>query len=121
KNVAQGLVKQGENYVLKDEAKKLLQQNQAWAMWMNKHGQVRWEYQKPPEVPNSYHLIEVAKFSRYYLLGYPVYIQEHLDGLVVVDYPKNSYWKYQLNFLTEGVRSLPLRLVLLLLFNFLLS
>lgn len=117
KQVAQGLGKQDDSYHLDEHAEWLLQHNQAWAMLLGEDGYVRWDYHLPNDVPRSYNLVDVAKFSRYYLMEYPVYIWEHEDGLVVVGYPKGSHWKYQFDFLSDWLRSLPQRLVLLLLFN----
>ncbi|MCA1295937.1 HAMP domain-containing histidine kinase [Paenibacillus sp. alder61] len=117
KKVAQGLGKRDGGYRLDERAAELLTQHRAWAMLLGEEGKVEWDYQLPSDVPRSYNLIEVSQFSRYYLMEYPVYIWKHGDGLVVVGYPKKSHWKYQLDFLPEWVRSLPLRLLTLLLLN----
>lgn len=117
KKVAQGLGKQDGNYQLVEQAAELLQHNKAWAMLLGNDGHVQWSFDLPNDVPRSYSLTEVGKFSRYYLMEYPVYIWEHEDNLVVVGYPKQSRWKYQLDFFPEWLRSLPLRLVLLMLIN----
>ncbi|MFD3448908.1 sensor histidine kinase [Microbacteriaceae bacterium 4G12] len=117
KKVAQGLEKQDDSYRLDENAAKLLQHNQAWAMLLGKDGHVQWGYHLPNDIPKSYNLVDVAKFSHYYLAKYPVYIWEHQDGLIVVGYPKESRWKYQFDFLSDWLRSVPLRLVLLLIFN----
>lgn len=115
--VAEGLTLKDDNYTLGDHAAKLLQNNQAWAMLLGDNGRVQWDYDLPNDVPRIYNLIDVAKFSRYYLMNYPVYMWEHEDGLIVVGYPKSSYGKYQLNFLSDWLSSLPLRLLWLLLLN----
>lgn len=117
KQVTQGLDKQDDSYRLDEHATGLLQQNHAWAMLLGADGHVRWDYSLPNDVPRSYNVVDVAKFSRYYLMDYPVYTSEHKDGLMVVGYPKDSHWKYQLDFLPDWISSLPLRLVLLLLCN----
>ncbi|WP_242143008.1 MULTISPECIES: sensor histidine kinase KdpD [unclassified Bacillus cereus group] len=117
KQVNEGLNKQDENYQLDEQAVKSLQNNRAWAMLIGENGQVQWKYQLPKDVPSSYKIADIAKFSRYYLSEYPVYTWEHQDGLLVVGYPKKSHWKYQLHFLSDSVQSMPLRLLLLLLFN----
>lgn len=117
KQVAQGLDRHDDTYRLEEHAAELLQHDQAWAMLIGEDGHVQWDYDLPNDVPRSYNLIDVAKFSRYYLMDYPVYTWEHEDSLLVVGYPKSSFGKYQLNFLSEWVRSLPLRFVLLLLLN----
>lgn len=117
KQVSQSLDKQDENYHLDKHAAELLQRNHAWAMFVSNDGYVNWNYHLPNDVPRYYNLTDVAKFSRYYLKKYPVYVWKHGDGLVVIGYPKNSHWKYQLDSLTEWGRTLPRRLILLLLFN----
>ncbi|WP_019423102.1 sensor histidine kinase [Paenibacillus sp. OSY-SE] len=117
KQVAQGLEKQDDSFQLDEQATELLKQNHAWAMLLGDKGHVRWDYHLPNDVPKSYNLVDVAKFSRYYLMDYPVYTSEHTDGLMVVGYPKESHWKYQLDFLPDWISSLPLRIVLLLLCN----
>lgn len=104
-------------YILSAGGAALLEQNRAWAMLLDTGGKVQWSEQLPPEIPDAFNIIEVAKFSRYYLMEYPVYTWEHPDGLLVVGYPKYSYEKYQLEYLTDWVRSLPERVLLLLLCN----
>lgn len=117
KQVAQGLNSQNESYDLDEQVTELLQHNEAWAMLLGEDGQVQWDYRLPNDVPRTYNLVDVALFSRYYLVEYPVYIWEHEDGLVVVGYPKKSHWKYQFDVLSDWMSSLPLRLVMLLLLN----
>lgn len=121
KQVAQGINKQGDNYQLNEHTTELLQKNNAWAMLIGEDGRMQWGYHLPNDVPQSYSLVEVAKLSRYYLMEYPVYTWEHQDGLIVVGYPKKSHWRYQFDYLSEWVGSLPLRLVLLLISNVVLA
>jgi signal transduction histidine kinase len=115
--VAQGLRKQNDSYHLDEDAIKLLKHNQSWAMLLGEDGHVQWDYDLPDDIPQSYNLVDVAKFSRYYLMEYPVYVWEHKNGLVVVGYLKESHWKYQFDFLSDWMGSLPLRLMLLLVVN----
>lgn len=117
KQVTQGLYKVNDSYRLKEHAAELLQHDRAWAMLLGADGHVKWNFELPDDVPLFYNLMEVAKFSRYYLMDYPVYSWEYENGLLVVGYPKSSFGKYQFNFLSEWVRSLPLRFILLLLLN----
>jgi len=92
--VSEGLSNNGLSYNLDNEVKKLLEEKKAWAMLVNKEGNVIWNERMPKEVPNTYSLIDVAQFSRNYLMDYPVYVWEHSNGLVVVGYPKESLAKY---------------------------
>ncbi|NQX70671.1 HAMP domain-containing histidine kinase [Paenibacillus alba] len=109
-------------YQLGGNEERLLEQHKAWAMLINGGGSVTWSYRLPDEIPLSYSLQEIAKLSRHYLLDYPVYSWEHADdGLVVVGYPQSSYAKYQYNFSISWIRTLPLRLALLLLGNMVLA
>ncbi|PFV83435.1 two-component sensor histidine kinase [Bacillus sp. AFS059628] len=117
KKISQSLDKQDNNYHLDENTAKILQHNQAWAMLIGEDGYVQWDYHLPNDVPRFYNLVDVAKFSRYYLLQYPVYTWEHENGLIVVGYPKESHWKYQFAFLSDWLREMPLRLGVLLLFN----
>lgn len=121
KQVVQGINKQGDNYQLNEHTAELLQKNNAWAMLIGEDGRVQWGYHLPNDVPQSYSLVEVAKLSRYYLVEYPVYTWEHQDGLIVIGYPKKSHWRYQFDYLSEWVGSLPLRLILLLISNVVLA
>ncbi|WP_098745941.1 HAMP domain-containing sensor histidine kinase [Paenibacillus sp. EZ-K15] len=115
--LANELVLQQGNYVLGHEGIQLLDTHQTWAMLMDRDGEVQWSERLPEDIPRSYDVTDVAKFSRYYLMEYPVYVWEREDGLLVLGYPKNTYGKYQIDFLVEWLRSLPVRILLLLLCN----
>ncbi|OAB44456.1 sensor histidine kinase [Paenibacillus glacialis] len=112
-SITQGITKNlhldNESYYLDAEAEKLLQQNDAWAMLLNNNGIVKWSYVLPDELPRFYSLTDVAKFSRNYLLDYPVYVWEHGDGLVVIGFPKDSVGKYQFGFPVKWIRDIPFR------------
>lgn len=95
----------------------LLKASKAWAMLIDDAGQVTWEYMLPEEVPKKYALTEVAKFSRNYLMDYPVFVWEHDEGLVVVGYPKFSLAKYQHILPSNWVSSLPSRIFSLIIGN----
>ncbi|CAI6083715.1 Adaptive-response sensory-kinase SasA [Paenibacillus sp. JJ-100] len=107
---------QGE-YILHSKGMEILDDHQAWAMLLDQEGRVQWSERLPSEIPLSYSVTDVAKFSRYYLKEYPVYVWERQDGLLVLGYPKNSYGKYQFDFLAAWLKSLPVRIVLLLICN----
>ncbi len=120
-NVVLNLEHKGKSYVLGKPAKKLLAQNHAWSMLIDNTGKVKWNYNLPKEIPLSYTLIDVAKFSRNYLMDYPVFVWKHNDGLVVVGYPKKSYAKYQFYFPISWISSLPMRIVTLFVSNIVLA
>lgn len=111
RGASEGLHGSSGSYALAERAEKLLVQHNAWAMLIDKQGQVAWGFKLPDELPRAYSLTDVAKLSRHYVMDYPVFIWEHPDGLVVVGYPKDSVAKYQFSFPLDWISSVPLRLV----------
>lgn len=116
-SVAEGLRLQDERYELNENSTKLLRENHAWAMLINQNGDVVWHKATPDDLPDHYSLTDVAKFSRHYLMDYPVFVWEHEHGLVVVGYPKDSVAKYPFVFPVSWVSDLPSRFVELLIGN----
>lgn len=116
-NVAEGLHRSSNTYYLDNASTKLLKEDDAWAMLIDDSGQVTWSYMLPDEIPETYSLTDIAKFTQRYLMDYPVFVWEHDDGLIVVGFPKESFAKYQYILPTSWVSSLPLRMVVLLIIN----
>lgn len=115
--VADTLKHEHDGYVVELDMKEQLDQHQAWAMLIDSDGQVAWSYSLPDELPRSYSLIDVAKFSRHYLDDYPVFVWEHTDGLIVVGYPKQSLAKYLYTFPIAWVERIPVKVIGLYLAN----
>ena len=69
-----------------------------WAMVLDDDGRVIWQYRLPEELDRAYTAPEIAAFSRWYLVDYPVFCQVRDYGLLVLGTPKDSLWKY--NFWT---------------------
>ncbi|MFT3983162.1 MAG: HAMP domain-containing sensor histidine kinase [Lachnospiraceae bacterium] len=82
-----------EEYLFPEEVQKQLNQNRQWAMLINDNGTVIWSHHLPGDLPLQYSLSDVAGFSRWYLLDYPVHVWEHEDGLFVLGNQKYSVWK----------------------------
>lgn len=117
KSVTKGLHMSSNTYSLDTESEKLLHQLSAWAMLLDNSGHVRWSYDLPAQLPLTYSLIDVAQFSRNYLMDYPVFVWERDNGLIVVGYPKTSLAKYQFNFPIKWISGLPFRSIALLIGN----
>lgn len=79
------------------EALLMLKDQKAWAMLLDEGGGVIWEEGLPKELPRSYSVSEVAAFSRWYLRDYPVTVWTRSDGLLVVGFPKDSVFKYNIS------------------------
>ena len=70
-----------------------LNRNQIWAMSLDASGRCNWAVSLPEEVPIQYTVQDVAVFSKGYLKGYPVFVRSMDDGLLVLGYPKDSFFK----------------------------
>jgi len=120
-NVAKGLHVSFDAYSLNSSAEDMLKQNHAWAMLIDNNGHVVWDYMLPDDLPKTYSLTDVSKFTRNYLMDYPVFVWEHDEGVVVVGYPKGSLAKYQHILPTSWISSFPLRIASLLVVNIVLA
>ncbi len=79
-----------------------------WAMYLNSQGTCLWSANLPEELPAAYTLQEVAVFSKGYLADYPVFVWIMDDGLLVLGYPQNSYFKFTRNYYpVELIRVMP--------------
>lgn len=95
----------------------LLEEYRAWAMVLDDAGTVIFESGLPEELPRRYTPAQVAKFSRWYLDDYPVYLQEHPRGLLVVGGEKGSRAKYYFSLSESYVKNLLAGLIAAFLAN----
>ena len=86
-----------------------LDQHGIWALVMdNDTGEVVWTHRLPPDIPKVFSRKDVALFSRFYLKDYPVFTYLCERGLLVLGYPKDSYFKFPANYmLIHDARQLP--------------
>lgn len=78
-----------------------------WSMLLDEGGNVVWSWRLPKELPNSYGLADIAKFSRWYLMDYPVRVWE-MDGMLLVSgYGKEHAVKINLTYPLYQIRSIP--------------
>lgn len=101
-------IKENDGIIGSDpQVKEILDEKHCWAMLLDDRGTVLWEENMPKSLPRSYTSTEIAKFSRWYLQEYPVYVWEHPLGLFVAAYPKGSMQKYNFSmdtsYLSTGV------------------
>ena len=82
---------------LSKEGEKKLTECSAFLFVLNENGKIIYDYQVPGELIHDYSLTEVASFTRWYLSDYPVTTVIMGENLVIVGYPRNSMWKYQIN------------------------
>lgn len=83
-------------YVLSDEVSSELKSQNAWAIFIdNSTLQVVWQTDNLPDtVPMKYTISEIASLTRGYIDGYPTFTGEAKNGLMVLGYPKDRFWKH---------------------------
>lgn len=106
-DISDGLINTNGVYSLNGAALKLMTEQYAWAMLINKDGDVIWDQNLPEDIPRHYTITDVASFSRWYLNDYPVSVWTHPDGLLVSGDPKNSIWKYNITSTEDTISHVP--------------
>lgn len=93
--VANLLKKNGTEYVLDNTAQRELQKNDVWAIFIdNDTHRVVWHTDNlPPNIPTEYSLSDISNLTLGYIEDYPTYVGEGNNGIMVLGYPKNRYWK----------------------------
>lgn len=83
-------------YRLPDKMTLELKNSDTWAIFIdNETRQVQWKTDNLPEtIPTSYTLSDIASLTRGYIDGYPTFTGEMENGLIVLGYPKDSFWKH---------------------------
>jgi len=95
----------------------ILEEHHAWAMILDDTGTVIFQSKLPEELPRQYTAADVAKFSRWYLGDYPLYVREHPQGLLVVGGEKGSQAKYYFSVSESYARKLLVGLAAVFLTN----
>lgn len=94
--VADHLSQNSDGYVLPEDTVLELQNTNVWAIFIdNATMKVVWQTDNLPEtIPMSYTVSGIASLTRGYIDGYPAFTGEAENGLVVLGYPKDSFWKH---------------------------
>ncbi len=93
---ADNLSQDSNGYVLTEETAIKLQNTNVWAIFIdNATMNVEWQTDNLPEtIPMSYTISDIAGLTRGYIDGYPTFTGEAENGLMVLGYPKDSFWKH---------------------------
>lgn len=110
------ILKDGK-FILDDSSKEVLHKNKIWAMLIDDNGDRVWGFDLPKEIPSHYTLTDVAKFSRFFLKDYPVYVWEHPNGTLVTGYPKDEYTKFNLTYTIKEIEQFPILIIGMFLVN----
>lgn len=118
-SVSKSLHLENGKFVLAKSKESILKNQHIWAMLIDNHtGSVLWSRSLPSNIKTSYTMTDIAKFSKSYLKDYPVFVWEHKNGLLVLGYPKNSYWKFMSNYTEVSfIRSVPINTLIFILAN----
>ena len=91
RDVSQALTQEADgSYTLQNFD--LPQDAAAWMLLLDADGNLVWQWNKPDELPTHYTLSQVASFSRWYLMDYPVQSLVRGDGLLLAGQAKGSLW-----------------------------
>ena len=116
--ITEDLQQSASSYVLSDNTIAKMEQENVWCMMIsNESGNVLWNYKLPSELPQHYTLGDVAEMTRWYLQEYPVFVSNQSDELLVIGYPKDSFWKISAYKTFESIKIDILGLVSLFLLN----
>lgn len=107
-------------YCLSEEVSSELEEKNIWAIFIgNDTLQTEWKSHNVPEmIPNHYSLSDIAALSVGYLKGYPTYVGNNENGIVVLGFSKDSFWKHmRASWDYSLIRDLPYIFLKILLIN----
>lgn len=83
-------------YYISDDVMAELKEEKAWAFLIdNDTRQVVWQTDNLPDnVPVQYSLADIAELTRGYIDGYPTFTGDAPNGLLVLGFPKDRFWKH---------------------------
>lgn len=96
--VREALLVTEDGYALTYEMSQKLAEKEQWAMLLDGKGHELWSYRKPAELADSYSRTDIARMTRWYLDGYPVWLRVWEDEIMVVGMEKDTVWKYPVEF-----------------------
>lgn len=95
-HVAAALELTEDGYSISDDIIAELKEQNAWALLINDDTrQVVWRTDHLPDnIPMQYTLSDIAELTRGYINGYPTFTGKAQNGLLVLGYPKDRFWKH---------------------------
>lgn len=109
--VASALTENGDGtYRLSAQGEDILSRTNAWAILVdNETGYILWNSSNLPEgIPTQYSAASIAMAVRGYINDYPITTSGYGDDLIMLGFPKKSYWKLISNtFDYDFIRNFP--------------
>ncbi len=119
-HVAAALQSTDDCYSLSDDAMAQLKEENAWAVLINNDTrQVVWQTDNLPDnIPMQYTLSDIAELTRGYVDGYPAFTGKAPNGLLVLGYPKDRFWKHtRASWDYDFIANLPRNTMIILVVN----
>lgn len=93
---AESIEKSEQDYMMPDKMIEELNAQNVWAVYIdNATGGCVWHSDNLPDtVPLEYTVSDIANLTRGYIDGYPTFTGGSENGLMILGYPKDSYWKH---------------------------
>ena len=90
---------EGERLLITEEGERYLEEKDCeFLMVLSDDGDVIADWHLPEGFASHYTAGEIAAFSKWYLKDYPVKIWRGERGLLVAGFPRESVWKYNMEF-----------------------
>ena len=119
-NAAAALQLTDDGYSISDDVMVELKEENAWAILINNDTrQVVWQTDNlPGNLPMQYSLPDIAELTRGYIDGYPTFTGEAQNGLLVLGFPKDRFWKHtRASWDYSFIADLPQNTILILAVN----
>lgn len=119
-DVADALQLTSSSYSISDDVMAKLKEENAWAFLIdNDTRQVIWRTDNLPDnIPVQYTLSDIAELTRGYIDGYPTFTGEAQNGLLVLGFPKDRFWKHtRASWDYSFIANLPKNTVIILIIN----
>lgn len=123
KEVGKAIVKTETGYYLDETHREKLEKEKAWAILIeDQTHSVVWSTENLPEgIPTEYSLSDISDLTLGYIQDHPTYVGDAEDGIVVLGYPTDRYWKAMWPTWDYGfIANLPKTVLITLLCNLLL-
>ena len=107
-------------YSISDDVMAKLKEQNAWAILIdNDTRQVEWQTDNlPNNIPMQYTLSDIAELTRGYIDGYPTFTGEAKNGLLVLGFPKDRFWKHtRASWDYNFIANLPKNTIIILAIN----
>ena len=109
-----------QGYSLSDKMAARLEELNVWAILIDDTArQVVWQTDNVPgNIKTQYTLSDIAELTRGYIDGYPTFTGESANGLLVLGYPRDSFWKLtRASWDYDFIANLPKNTLILLAVN----